>query len=164
MPSVDCILQAHAMVTSCPSDIGGWAEDGQSFVVLDTGRFSSEVIPRAFKHNKWSSFVRQLNNYGFRKMSTYVPDAHVYHHEHFVRDNPMLNLIRKAQSSRSKYHGYRISLLAFTYTAVGHRSQGSPNYDELAAEIAELHGEVNALIDIVLNLSRMIARFPSHKY
>ena len=38
------------------------------FVVKDPDLFAAEIIPQYFDHNKFSSFARQLNFYGFRKM------------------------------------------------------------------------------------------------
>jgi HSF-type DNA-binding len=40
------------------------------FVVKDPDLFASEIIPQYFDHNKFSSFARQLNFYGFRKMQS----------------------------------------------------------------------------------------------
>lgn len=42
--------------------------DGDMFVVKDPDMFAAQVIPQYFDHNKFSSFARQLNFYGFRKM------------------------------------------------------------------------------------------------
>ena len=40
------------------------------FVVKDPDLFASTIIPQYFDHNKFSSFARQLNFYGFRKMQS----------------------------------------------------------------------------------------------
>lgn len=47
-----------------------WTDAGanSSFSVLDPTEFSRTVLPQFFKHNKWQSFVRQLNMYGFHKV------------------------------------------------------------------------------------------------
>lgn len=46
-----------------------WTSTGRAFGIQDMARFRSEVLPTHFKHDKFSSFQRQLNLYGFRKVS-----------------------------------------------------------------------------------------------
>ena len=50
------------------SDIVRWTEGGDSFVVLDTGKFTTQILPNHFKHSNFASFVRQLNKYDFHKI------------------------------------------------------------------------------------------------
>lgn len=56
------------LIENADQEIASWSEDGRSFVVKDVKTFTDDVIPSYFKHNNFSSFVRQLNFYGFRKV------------------------------------------------------------------------------------------------
>ncbi|KAG7348905.1 HSF-type DNA-binding protein [Nitzschia inconspicua] len=62
------LRKTYHMVDTADPDICTWSDDGESFIVKDPKTFEKKIIPQFFKHNKFSSFVRQLNFYSFRKI------------------------------------------------------------------------------------------------
>jgi HSF-type DNA-binding len=44
-----------------------WSDSGDSLIITDINTFSDQILPEYFNHNNYSSFIRQLNMYGFRK-------------------------------------------------------------------------------------------------
>ncbi|RYG65417.1 hypothetical protein EON64_11950 [archaeon] len=40
---------------------GGWSDSGDTVVIKDAKAFAERIIPTAYKHSNFSSFVRQLN-------------------------------------------------------------------------------------------------------
>ncbi|KAF9052211.1 hypothetical protein BDZ89DRAFT_939730 [Hymenopellis radicata] len=64
-------LQKLYKIVSDPATdhVIAWSEDGNSFYIHDQATLEAEVLPRWFKTNKTAAFVRQLNKYGFRKVT-----------------------------------------------------------------------------------------------
>lgn len=67
----------------------GWMPHGRAWRVLKPREFELSVIPTYFEHSKFSSFIRQANGWGFRRI-TQGRDRNCYYHERFLRGLPHL--------------------------------------------------------------------------
>ncbi|EQC27602.1 hypothetical protein SDRG_14654 [Saprolegnia diclina VS20] len=90
------MLQSHAPCLH-------WNEDGKSFDILDIDVFSTSVLPRFFRHSKFTSFQRQLNYFSFRKQSRRQSSVCTYAHESLSLREPAqaLQIVRKTVKERS---------------------------------------------------------------
>ncbi|CDF34110.1 Heat Shock Transcription Factor, HSF [Chondrus crispus] len=79
-------------------ELVSWTDDaGRSFTVHKPSEFGRDILPKFFKHNNFSSFVRQLNQYGFHKQD---PDRWMFGHEKFRCGRP--DLLRDITRRRPK--------------------------------------------------------------
>ena len=63
------VQAAYDMVSSAAnSNAVRFNKDGTAVEIIDVSAFSDKVLPKYFKHKNISSFIRQMNMYGFEKI------------------------------------------------------------------------------------------------
>jgi len=99
-------LKLHAVLDQVEADglahVISWQGHGRCFVVHKPKEFVDHVMPKYFRQTKLTSFQRQLNLYGFSRL-TRGNDAGGYYHELFLRGMPFLC----KQMIRTKVKGTR---------------------------------------------------------
>ena len=75
----------HALLSNpalYDSSVIGWQEHGRCFVIRQPKEFAATTMVTHFKHRQFTSFQRQLNLYGFKRL-TRGPDKGAYYHGEF---------------------------------------------------------------------------------
>lgn len=130
-------------ILSDPSnhDFVRWNDEGDAFIITNKNAFSDQVLPKYFKHKNLSTFIRQLNIYGFKK-TKYKDEEHCFAHKDFIRTNKrlLLNMKRRAKNrssdkkSTSSDSGYMS------------RSEVMLHFDRMANRIDEQDHKIDKLI------------------
>jgi len=80
-------LKLYQLVQAGPADVISWSDNGKSFLVVDADMFCNKILPKHFRHNKLTSFQRQLNLYGFQRIAKGT-EAGRYYHPLFDKNRP----------------------------------------------------------------------------
>eukprot|EP00978_Attheya_sp_CCMP212_P000432 scaffold877_cov57-Attheya_sp.AAC.7 len=86
-------IRLHMMLDKIEEDgfahVVSWQPHGRCFIVHKQKQFLEHVMPTYFNQSKFASFQRQLNLYGFSRL-TFGEDRGGYYHELFLRGKSFL--------------------------------------------------------------------------
>lgn len=174
------VSKLYRMVDESTSNLIKWGGDGLTFVVTSPEDFSRQVLPLFFKHNNFSSFVRQLNMYGFHKVphlqqgtmaaSTIGNNESTsweFSHVNFIRNRPdlLINVRRKIGKDEGSGAGnanssYEVSPTLSNTTALSETNRITTSEDfmktakNLKQELQFIHQQQNALRTDLMSLQR----------
>lgn len=153
------LQKTYNMIESCPNEIACWSTSDRSFIIKDPRELAARILPRYFKHNNFSSFVRQLNFYGFRKrkkeeieiVKTDEPkNWWQFYHEYFVRGRPewLCRIKRKTYSESVAPEKHEVETLKNTV-------------DRMQKQVVNLMGQITDLTSLVKVLIEERNRSPA---
>ena len=82
-------------------DIIHWDNSGKYLIISNISKFSEIILPLYYKHNNYSSFVRQLNIYDFHKLKS-ENGKQVFQHRLFTRGKSNLIPLIKRKTTKIK--------------------------------------------------------------
>ncbi|XP_051152071.1 heat stress transcription factor A-4b-like [Andrographis paniculata] len=128
------LLKTYEMVDDpMTNSVVSWSQTGHSFVVWNPPDFSSDLLPKYFKHNNFSSFIRQLNTYGFRKVD---PEQWEFANDEFIRGHRHL---LKNIHRRKPVHSHTGAMIL----ADSEREEFEKKIEKLKHEKVRLQSEVD---------------------
>lgn len=135
------------MINNCDPTIATWSDDGLSVIVKDPDLFASAIIPQFFKHNKFSSFVRQLNLYGFRKVKA---------NNLLIADDQKESQSKWWRFKHDNFRRGRPDLLEELKKANLHASVDQQEVENLKQEVSFLRVEMGKLSAVVHQMSSLL--------
>lgn len=78
-----------------------WSNNGNGFTIKNTKELEKRVLPVFFKHNRFTSFTRMLNMYGFKKIK-FKDRSRYFWHPNFKKGyKDLLHLIKRKKPYQS---------------------------------------------------------------
>ena len=133
-----------------------WSENGTALLISDETGFATHILPKYFKHKNISSFIRQLNIYGFHKTKQ-DPQFKEFANPDFQRNKPeRLGKIRR-RTNRSKA-GKAAKLQKMLGAQKGLNEEDKKEFKTLLAEVKYMKSQANNVTSRLRQVERENAK------
>ncbi|KAI4376993.1 hypothetical protein MLD38_014692 [Melastoma candidum] len=154
------LLKTFEIVEDPSTDpVVSWSRARNSFIIWDVHGFSSTLLPRYFKHDNFSSFIRQLNTYGFRKVD---PDRWEFANECFLGgQRHLLKLIKRRRNASPQnltQQGGGSFLKIGQFGLEGSIEQLRRDRELLMSDIVKLRQQQQNSLDLIAEMEQRLER------
>nr|CCA26146.1 HSFtype DNAbinding protein putative [Albugo laibachii Nc14] len=127
-----------------------WTDNGKAFEIRDMDKMMEFVLPKYFKHRKYTSFQRQLNYFNFKKWTKSKAVICTFSNEYFIRDDvkAALKISRKKSVPIDGKHGSikrRMSRSGMTAALIRRSCTLARSFSESFFEVPETAGKADKL-------------------
>ncbi|KAF7150898.1 hypothetical protein RHSIM_Rhsim02G0071200 [Rhododendron simsii] len=130
------------------NDLISWSATGKSFVIWEHNQFANDLLPIQFRHRNLSSFIYQLNSYGFKKIS---PSHYEYANPYFQADKKHLLYNIKKRTPQPNYNNIN-ALRKRARESSSWQDVGADGSDE--ADIEKLKNNLNTMEKVLGELKQ----------
>ena len=125
-----------------------WNNEGTAIIIVNINKLCECVLPKYYKHANYSSFVRQLNIYGFYKAKGIQKEGESFEHHKLNKNSTKEEILEITQNKRiknqSNQSNYNINNILYNSNNINNMS----NLSNTATSI-----DNNYTIDFLLKVS-----------
>lgn len=133
------VEKTYNLVDSPETDhIISWSDNGTSFTIWKPELLERDLLSKHFKHSNMSSFIRQLNNYGFRKLN---PDRYEFGAHGFEKGKKELLQTLQRSDPQRRHKRNQNEFLAVSVSAPKQAVKEAEVQGTRGSEVAQLVNE-----------------------
>ncbi|CAD8083998.1 unnamed protein product [Paramecium sonneborni] len=145
----------------CNQQIISWNDLGNKVIIHQIDQFKSSILPLYFKSSNYSSFQKQLNNYGFKNFRL-SSSQYVFYNEDWTYDYKRIHkIIRKGHrkeenvNSTSNFISSLLLLISNQKQLVANIEMIHHQQSMISQNIYHIHTESMKQQDFITNLNEL---------